>query len=93
MSDTKHTPTSGPWSIEQPVRRGAWIYGPDGYVALTCGNTDEEAEANARLIAAAPDLLAALEMATEMLVRYSTFFSLKGPIETALAKARGQVAP
>jgi hypothetical protein len=52
MSESKHTP--GPWAIEE-VRRvlGAGDFGRAPF-------RDAELEANARLIAAAPDLLAAL---------------------------------
>jgi len=52
---TKHTP--GPWSTD-----GDHIFGPVYLLAdIVSADTIEEAEANARLIAAAPDLLAALE--------------------------------
>lgn len=44
--------------------RGAWIKGENGnWAALSCGETDLEAEANARLIAASPDLLEACKAA------------------------------
>jgi hypothetical protein len=65
MTDTKHTP--GPW-----VRNETWglIVSGDGEVAaLHSGN-----EANARLIAAAPELLAALEDAE---FRYGKRFTQK----------------
>jgi len=56
----KHTP--GPWVAETGAGRGAWIKGSDGeWSALSCGATDEVAEENARLIAAAPELLDALK--------------------------------
>lgn len=55
-----HTP--GPWTAEPKAKRGAWIKGSTGeWSALACGDTDASANANARLIAAAPELLAALE--------------------------------
>jgi hypothetical protein len=61
MTD-KHTP--GPWQSG-----GCVVYGPDGagvadLVAGVCnhnGRSPDETEANARLIAAAPELLKALE--------------------------------
>lgn len=68
-----HTP--GPWDTN--TRQVEWrelyarlITGPDGRVlgaAADFNNTlrDPEADANARLMAAAPDLLAALEAALE----------------------------
>lgn len=55
--------TKGPWKVEKmPDDGGEFsIFSNTGiYVALTVGGTDSE-EANARLIAAAPDLLEALE--------------------------------
>lgn len=75
---TKHTP--GPWRAEQ-VRMGgpsnpylAWsVQGKGGcvaeirYTGIHPKNQIGEDEANARLIAAAPDLLAALEMAAKFI--------------------------
>jgi len=50
--------TPGPWEAESGGGRGAWIKGATGeWAALACGDTDGSADANARLIAAAPDLL------------------------------------
>jgi hypothetical protein len=61
MTDTTHTP--GPWTVSQPS--GNYIDTATGSVAaLTYGAT----KADAHLIAAAPDLLAALETALEMLI-------------------------
>ena len=70
MSESKHTP--GPWFV---FGNGHCVGGPKGFIdgdpreqtagVAMCGmrlRTDDEAEANARLIAAAPDLLAACEM-------------------------------
>jgi len=55
--ELKHTP--GPWSIRQ---ESVWSVGTDHEMsALVYGCTDEEEEANAHLIAAAPDLLEALK--------------------------------
>ena len=58
MTD-KHTP--GPW---RQVRHTVWAGPPNtanGPIAETSGCTFDEGEANARLIAAAPTLLEALE--------------------------------
>ena len=62
MSTPKHTP--GPWyctsendSVTGQVSTKPVGYGSYGDIALTFG---DDAKANARLIAAAPDLLAAL---------------------------------
>lgn len=56
----EHTP--GPWLAETPSCKGSWVKGSGGkWTALACGESDENAGANARLIAAAPDMLAALK--------------------------------
>ena len=55
--ELKHAP--GPWSIRQ---ESVWSVGTDHEMtALVYGCTDKEEEANAHLIAAAPDLLEALK--------------------------------
>ena len=89
---SEHTP--GPWSI---AGRGYTIFGPDDAVVISSfdAETEEEEErylANARLIAAAPDLLAALEEA----VRSSEVSRMGGMswdemdrARAAIAKARG----
>jgi len=60
LEGAAHTP--GPWIAEPGGGRGAWIKGQTGeWSALACGDTDETAAANARLIEAAPDLLAACQ--------------------------------
>lgn len=64
MSESKHTP--GPWTLDGPVGfadpdRGAMVYAPHGNGHLVATIEYQYAEsnrANARLIAAAPDLLA-----------------------------------
>jgi len=64
---TKHTP--GPWRVTAaPLNPGVstrWIevysVDPEDDVAQATGGNLKTAQANARLIAAAPDLLAALE--------------------------------
>ena len=59
--EAKHTP--GPWRVENPEQFGRDIYAGRVQVASTfyIGISHEEEGANARLIAAVPDLLAALE--------------------------------
>ena len=56
MSTDTHTP--GPWAVDNQ-----YIHGPDGIRFLAVAG-DGAGQANARLIASAPELLAALE-ATE----------------------------
>lgn len=62
MTQTNHTP--GPWEIDDAAFDGLDIVSPQGRVAmLNDGEPGEDTSiwANARLIAAAPDMLAALE--------------------------------
>lgn len=71
MSSANHTP--GPWvrCEEAPkiIMSGSFIEGHQGYIVGSVSGNDnsgfyaseQEAEANARLIVAAPDLLSALE--------------------------------
>lgn len=62
MGKCKATP--GPWRIEPGEHLAQWIVGPKGQT-LCCDEwrdvLPDEANANARLIAAAPELLEALE--------------------------------
>ena len=68
---TKHTP--GPWVASNDLchvfGRSGWSVGPHGVTTAVCGDTPpaEEQEANARLIAAAPELLEALECVTGLI--------------------------
>ncbi len=100
MSETKHT--LGPWKllyrdIGGPFLEG--VIGPDGEkirligiaLAMNSRDSDPEPEANARLIAAAPEMLAALEAAVNWYTPPNdsrTAFPLK-QITAALAKATG----
>lgn len=62
----KHTP--GPWVVKpaENEQGGFDIDSEYGYhIAETIGGLDDEEEANSRLIAAAPDLLAALQEMVE----------------------------
>jgi hypothetical protein len=83
--------TPGPWEIESRVGSGKNDYavspaiGNDGFVcALTHG---PDAQANARLIAAAPDLYSALDAVNEEILLDGHLQEL---VEAALAKARGE---
>lgn len=84
---TKHTP--GPWTMS-----GAnTVHGPDCIVAFV-GTADEEVRrfsgerqnADARLIAAAPDLLAALEL----LLPYLEDCRMDKEARAAIRKAKGE---
>lgn len=64
MADVKHTP--GPWTARFIDAQGQPVVSAEHYEVATCwhhcvGSIEKEALANARLIAAAPDLLEALK--------------------------------
>ena len=64
-SDTGVEPTPGPWRVD-PKRKLRVCAGDDTVATTGCDETHkDEWEANARLIAAAPDLYAACETALE----------------------------
>ena len=70
--ETKHTP--GPWNLDKRQEKLMGANGQSIVVwnsGLSFGNRTEEAEANARLIAAAPELLAALKKAYAFAVQQS----------------------
>jgi hypothetical protein len=87
-------PTPGPWSIEDAFD----IIAADGYnlVSVADASIDEggrpsEDKANARLIAAAPEMLEALEFVETMLILKDA----KAPdtlkvVRAAIAKAKGE---
>jgi hypothetical protein len=83
--------TPGPWTMKQGRNKSLWVMAPDETcVAEIGGHFEGHHEANARLIAAAPDLLA-------VLVRYvaadsgdETEDQLHKDAVAAIAKARGQ---
>jgi hypothetical protein len=84
MTDTKHTP--GPW-----VRNETWgliVSGDVEVAALHSGN-----EANARLIAAAPELLAALKWIAAHgdtgEGRRPAYYDMRAKARAAIAKAAG----
>ena len=89
----EHTP--GPWS-EGDGRHGRWdymVYGHDGKIVADCHHgirkDDGTIVSNVALIAAAPDLLAALET----IVKYTTwdaFGDMHLRALAAIAKARGE---
>lgn len=92
MSSAKHTP--GPWvrCEEAPkiIMSGSFIKGHQGYIVGSVSGNDnsgfyaseQEAEANARLIVAAPEMLEALELAAETLRRYEDYHRAKNTPES-----------
>lgn len=91
----QHTP--GPWNIG--TKNGARVWSENGETLIADADVSESLrkeikKANARLIAAAPDLLAALKEADEDFAREG--FDKDGPyrahIIAAIAKATGGAA-
>jgi hypothetical protein len=97
-----HTP--GPWVVWSPNEFGNPSIGRESGPSLAIvfrSNHEAELEANARLIAAAPDLLAALEHAEYALTRWAMYGHSDRPPEqyradewardarAAIAKAKG----
>lgn len=105
MSEAKHTP--GPWSLERvPIQsRGgsntAYKIGPftcclyDDWRPREAGTSEGENAANARLMAAAPDLLAACKMALRDVgdggpsSDYASAYTVS-QIKAAIARAEGR---
>ena len=106
MTDTKHIP--GPWFIDPEEPLSITAADGDNHPWLVaravwfCGHEEETAPANARLISAAPDLLAALEAVLSSLkayrkrntrIAYDIAMQANSAEEAAIAaiaKARGQ---
>lgn len=84
--------TKGPWV------KGKWgqLVNPEGksICVWDCGiaivSRDEEAEANSRIIAAAPDMYEALELAIEIMDEAGWSRPIQRVCREALAKARGE---
>lgn len=103
MDDTKHTP--GPWVIDE--RYDGCVYSSDdtGSIVARCGGRGfefvareaDEIKANAALVAAAPDMLAALktvildERNAEIIARHCVGGeSIVREMRAAIAKAEGR---
>lgn len=99
MSEAK--PTPGPWVRGSVLNRGEAVIAVNQpqhkrIIALIEWNRDSLTEgANARLIASAPDLLAALKGARNFIVNYvnhkADLSLLIGSIDTAISKAEGRI--
>lgn len=104
MSNTKHAP--GPWRIipaNQAIHQ--WVIGDkEGYSIADCEPSGpvwnlDEADANARLIAAAPDLFEALRSCLAEMEAWELDPEMDTAAEpirlarAAIAKATGQTAP
>ena len=102
--ETKHTP--GPWAIDKTsnadsielIVTSTHLQGQDDDVCSVYGgndNNEQTREANARLIASAPELLEALETALTEISPAFNFDQAKYPewvkqIQSAIKKAKGQ---
>lgn len=99
---TKHT--LGPWKVENHIQHSGpftaarlEIWSPNRHIGTIHEHVDDlsEDECNAALIAAAPEMLAALKAASQLLGEISSkngmsFFSVGGMIDDAIAKAEGR---
>lgn len=96
MADTKHTP--GPWSVFKHSWSDTSIAAPSfdhAICRLDINHATEESQesdealmaANARLIAAAPELLQALQRAESVLRNYEAWAGLADECKRAIAKA------
>lgn len=97
---TKHTPS--PWTRNEGERfshdQSAGIRASDGmYIAAALDmnrfDKDDEVEANARLIAAAPELLEALQNAKSVMMDadiWNEYGDTAQIIDAAIAKAKGE---
>ena len=82
---TTHTP--GPWATYINGGKDGWIANAEGDL-IACAVRDDTMAANARLIAAAPDLLAV----AEMLDRIAGQVPFTGPFHDAIVAARAAIA-
>lgn len=93
MSERKYMP--GPWrqgGVKKNFLVGKCreIVADDGKIGLVYGITDEDCKANARLVEAAPELLAALELALQDMIRWGIFGPARNAVEAAIRKAKGE---
>jgi hypothetical protein len=89
-----HTP--GPWEQGVGDEGEAQVYGSDGYRRIILASTEnfriatDESKANARLIAAAPELLDALKEAVrELDLRCAFYGNAFANMRAAIRKAEG----
>jgi hypothetical protein len=80
-----HTP--GPWSVEDDTPFSLWVSCPDGKNPLHQNRLNRDRLANARLMAAAPELLEALESIVASSALTDT--QLWADARDAVAKAKG----
>lgn len=89
----QHTP--GPWSVVCVVY-GSNVHPDIAWIGYGSCRPKSEHQANARLIAAAPDMLEALMKADKFISNYSSesrkgsFERMKMEVKAAIAKAKGE---
>ena len=87
----------GPWRQGgtkelSPTGRCREIVADEGRIGLVYGTTDEDCKANARLIAAAPDLLKALKQVARLKWGYDGDCGALAIVENAIALAAAPMA-
>ena len=85
--------TAGPWYVGATRRTNEDVLASDGPIIANALRRKDEREANAHLIAAAPDLLAALIECEDLLAELATGGAENPELEivrAAIAKATGQ---
>lgn len=90
MSAVKHTP--GPWSHNYVGSHGYCIYAGGKHIGLSILYKADGGEANARLMAAAPDLLNLLREARDELKAEPEMWEFIARIDAAIAKATGSAS-
>lgn len=97
MSNAKHTP--GPWRVDEYEQAdGATRFSVETLKGACLADmaVDDDpgfekiARADAELMAAAPEMLEALELAIRHLIHFDNTDFIIGPIQKLIAKARGQ---
>lgn len=100
MSKTKFTP--GPWTVGDASECGYYVWDPQGerIVAEAYPDYNQDFEANAALIAAAPEMLEALELMLESfgimraagvnVLGFDSAVEARVKAHNAIAKARGE---
>jgi hypothetical protein len=89
-TESKHTP--GPWHCKTvPIGR-IWIQDSTTYAVAHVAKSRKESEANAHLIAAAPELLEACEMARDVIsgAAQPDEHEALAILDALIAKAKGQ---
>jgi hypothetical protein len=89
MSEIKPTPTTGPWEIDERFPGSYGIEPNVAWLGASSSHRPGENLANARLIAAAPDLLEALESIVSS--ESAILTELREQAERAIKKAKGEL--